>query len=93
MHCDEGGRRGQRRAASEQRTLARSGREAERAIVDLLLADPHVWTVAEIEREMGAGAAEVGDALGGLRRAGLVNIAGCNVTASRSARAMDELDV
>lgn len=94
MHSDGGQRRGGcSTGGGDQGAPRRSEREAEREIVSLLLAGPYLWTSAEIERELDASAADVEDALAGLRRAGLVNINGSGISASRTARAMDELDV
>ncbi len=77
-------------ASPPQRGIAQ--REAERAILALLLSEPHPWTVAEIVRELGGEAIEAQDALDSLTRAGLANREGETVGASRAARAFEELE-
>jgi predicted transcriptional regulator len=73
-----------------QRGIAQ--REAERAILALLLSEPHPWTVAEIVRELGGEAIEAQDAIESLIRAGLANREGETLGASRAARTFEELE-
>jgi hypothetical protein len=66
--------------------------ETERTILALLLCEPHPWTREELARELGGLPIETHDALESLIRCGLVNSDGERVTASRAARAFEELE-
>jgi predicted ArsR family transcriptional regulator len=67
-------------------------RETERAILAVLLCEPHPWTREELARELGGLPIETHDALESLIRAGLVNSEGKRVAASRAARAFEQLE-
>jgi hypothetical protein len=70
---------------------------AEQAVMMALLdnrTDP--WTRAELQRLIAGRACDsndVLDAIGHLHRAGLINVCGETVTATRAARRMDELEL
>jgi hypothetical protein len=67
----------------------------ESAIMTVLLSGGHEgpWTEPELEREMGASALQVKDALSGLRGAGLVHLHAELVLTTRAAQRMDQLDL
>ncbi len=69
------------------------GERLERAIVLLLLADghPHAWSRRELNAELQADPPALERALDGLAQAGVVDLAGADARASRSARRIDEL--
>lgn len=69
-----------------------SQRETERAILALLLSEPHAWTGAEIVRELDGQAIAAHDAIAGLVRSGLANREGALLFAARAARAFEDLE-
>lgn len=82
---------------SQATTGARSPRcnpqqETERTILALLLSEPYPWTRAEIARELGGLEVEAHDGMASLIRSGLLNREGESMTASRAARAFEELE-
>lgn len=76
------------------RTPANEEDRARRGVLWLLLAPDtqEMWSVAEVERELGGGLATA-DALASLEGAGLVHRCGDFVFAARAARYMDHLSV
>lgn len=69
-----------------------SERETARTILGLLLCEPHVWTRMELARELGGQTVDAHDAIENLVCCGLANREGEAITASRAARAFDELE-
>ena len=69
-----------------------SERETARTILGLLLCEPHAWTRVELARELGGQTVEAHDAIENLVCCGLANREGEAITASRAARAFDELE-
>jgi hypothetical protein len=69
-----------------------SERETARTILGLLLCEPHSFTRAELVRELGGQTVATQDAIENLVCSGLANREGEAITASRAARAFDELE-
>lgn len=65
---------------------------AERVVMSCLLAEnDHIWTRAELQRELSDLGVFFVDALEGLQRAGLIDICGDRVRVTRPALRMDQL--
>ncbi len=69
------------------------GQRLERAIVLLLLADghPQPWSRGQLNAELQADPPTLEQALDSLAQAGVVDLVGADVRASRAARRIDEL--
>lgn len=79
-------------AEAARRPRPPSERETARTILGLLLCEPHSWTRAELAREVGGQTVAAHDAIENLVCSGLANREGETVTASRAARAFDEIE-
>lgn len=78
--------------ANDTRSVAEQESDTDRAIMEMLLADPGLWSADEAKREMGANPLLVEDGLNRLYAAGLIHRLDVFVFPTRAAAYSEGLD-